>query len=167
MKKSSSVLFLFCVVFCVVCVVTADDVIRLLEQYGQAMVRKAPPNAFSLLTVKRTVGNSYVLQFTTETPALMITRNVTEGSLEYWRNTVKTMAWQGAFCTDELKDIMRRYRLTIVSGQLTDKLGDLCPRGHEHGTTGQSLLRISNRHCLACDREKFHERKQAKRSKKA
>ena len=42
-------------------------------------------------------------------------------------------------------------------------LGKLCPRGHEHGTTGQSLLRISNRHCLACDREKFHERKQAKR----
>ena len=42
-------------------------------------------------------------------------------------------------------------------------LGKLCPRGHEHGTTGQSLLRLSNRHCLACDREKFHERKQAKR----
>lgn len=42
-------------------------------------------------------------------------------------------------------------------------LGKLCPRGHEHGHTGQSLLRISNRHCLACDREKFHERKRAKR----
>ena len=46
-------------------------------------------------------------------------------------------------------------------------LGKLCPRGHEHGTTGLSLLRISNRHCIICDREKFHERKQAKRSKKA
>ena len=42
-------------------------------------------------------------------------------------------------------------------------LGKLCPRGHEHGTTGQSLLRISNRHCLDCDREKFHERGYAKR----
>ena len=42
-------------------------------------------------------------------------------------------------------------------------LGKLCPRGHEHGTSGQSLLRISNRHCILCDREKFHERKQAKR----
>ena len=41
-------------------------------------------------------------------------------------------------------------------------LGKLCPRGHEHGTTGQSLLRISNRHCLVCDREKFHERKAGK-----
>ena len=42
-------------------------------------------------------------------------------------------------------------------------LGKLCRRGHEHGSTGQSLLRISNRHCIVCDREKFHERKQGKR----
>ncbi len=46
-------------------------------------------------------------------------------------------------------------------------LGKLCPRGHAHGTTGQSLLRISNRHCILCDREKWHEkygpRRQAKR----
>ena len=41
-------------------------------------------------------------------------------------------------------------------------LGKLCPRGHEHGSTGQSLLRISNRHCLVCDREKFRERKAGK-----
>jgi hypothetical protein len=42
-------------------------------------------------------------------------------------------------------------------------LGKLCPRRHEYRGTGQSVLRISNRHCRACDREKFHERKQAKR----
>lgn len=42
-------------------------------------------------------------------------------------------------------------------------LGKLCPRGHAYHGTGQSLLRLSNRHCLACDREKFHERTQAKR----
>jgi hypothetical protein len=43
------------------------------------------------------------------------------------------------------------------------RLGKLCPRRHDHAGTGQSLLRITNRHCLACDREKFHERQQAKR----
>jgi hypothetical protein len=42
-------------------------------------------------------------------------------------------------------------------------LGKLCPRGHAWGSTGQSLLRRTNRHCGTCDREKFHERKQAKR----
>jgi hypothetical protein len=42
-------------------------------------------------------------------------------------------------------------------------LGKLCPRKHDYRGTGQSVLRRTNRHCRACDREKFHERKQAKR----
>ena len=42
-------------------------------------------------------------------------------------------------------------------------LGKLCPRVHDYGGTGQSVLRRTNRHCILCDREKFHERKQAKR----
>ena len=41
-------------------------------------------------------------------------------------------------------------------------LGKLCPRGHEFESTGLSLLRISNRHCIVCDREKFRERKVGK-----
>jgi hypothetical protein len=45
-------------------------------------------------------------------------------------------------------------------------LGKLCPRNHDYHDTGQSLLRRTNRHCCACDREKFHERKQAKRQQK-
>ena len=45
-------------------------------------------------------------------------------------------------------------------------LGKLCPRGHEHGNTGQSLLKISNRHCPACDREKWHEKGSARRQAK-
>jgi len=44
-------------------------------------------------------------------------------------------------------------------------LGKLCPRGHDDAGTGHSLLRLSNRHCLACDREKYHERKQAQRQR--
>jgi hypothetical protein len=43
------------------------------------------------------------------------------------------------------------------------QLGKLCPRKHDYRGTGQSVLRITNRHCRACDREKFRERKQAKR----
>jgi len=45
----------------------------------------------------------------------------------------------------------------------THSLGKLCPRQHDYRGSGQSVLRLSNRHCRACDREKFHERKQAKR----
>ncbi len=46
-------------------------------------------------------------------------------------------------------------------------LGKLCPRRHDYDYTGHSLLRLSNRHCLACDREKAMECKQAKRRAEA
>ena len=42
-------------------------------------------------------------------------------------------------------------------------LGKLCPRRHSYHGTGQSLLRRANLGCLACDREKAQERRQAKR----
>lgn len=42
-------------------------------------------------------------------------------------------------------------------------LGKLCPRNHDYQGTGQSLLRRTNRHCCACDREKFQERGKVQR----
>jgi len=41
-------------------------------------------------------------------------------------------------------------------------LGKLCPRRHDYNGTGQSLLRKINHLCLACDRERAKERRQAK-----
>src|SRR5262249_11809971 len=43
-------------------------------------------------------------------------------------------------------------------------LGKLCPRRHDYHGTGKSLLRQTNHLCLACDRERTKERRQAKRS---
>ena len=43
-------------------------------------------------------------------------------------------------------------------------LGKLCPRGHDYKGTGQSLLRKTNHLCLACDRERAKERRQAQRT---
>jgi hypothetical protein len=43
-------------------------------------------------------------------------------------------------------------------------LGKLCPRRHDYNGTGQSLLRKTNHLCLACDRERAKERRQAKRT---
>jgi len=42
-------------------------------------------------------------------------------------------------------------------------LGKLCPRGHAYHGSGQSLLRLANLGCLACDAEKARARRQAKR----
>ena len=42
-------------------------------------------------------------------------------------------------------------------------LGKLCPRRHEWGATGQSLLRRSNFRCRACENESRRERRAARR----
>ena len=45
----------------------------------------------------------------------------------------------------------------------THTLGRLCPRGHEWGRTGQSLLRCSNHRCRQCDNDQKRERRAAQR----
>jgi hypothetical protein len=44
-------------------------------------------------------------------------------------------------------------------------LGKLCPRGHEWGTTGQSLLRRSNHRCRICENEGRREKRAARTPK--
>jgi hypothetical protein len=83
------------------------------------------------------------------------TRNVAEVVGDNKRQTENAAKGKGA-----------NLRQTEKSTQGFDSgkyvLGKLCPRRHEFESTGQSLLRISNRHCIVCDREKFRERKAAK-----
>jgi hypothetical protein len=62
-----------------------------------------------------------------------------------------------------------RIRVHAAGGEATPEappfdatkyvLGALCPRRHEYGTTGQSLLRLANHGCLKCDAEKARERR--------
>ena len=42
-------------------------------------------------------------------------------------------------------------------------LGRLCPRRHEYGTTGQTLLRMPGFHCRQCENELARERRAAQR----
>ncbi len=43
-------------------------------------------------------------------------------------------------------------------------LGRLCPRGHEYGTTGRTLLRMPGFHCRQCENELARERRKAQRA---
>jgi hypothetical protein len=97
------------------------------------------------------------------------TRNVQERARDNSRQTKKDSKPQAANLrqtTKEPKSARDNYGQTEKSGAVYDTskyvLGKLCPRGHEFESTVQSLLRLSNRHCIVCDREKFHERKAGK-----
>ena len=77
---------------------------------------------------------------------------------------------KGEIVSDRKKEVSRTTKrsLAVLSFDTSKYvLGKLCPRQHDYGGTRHSLLRLSNRHRLACDREKFHERKQAKRQAEA
>jgi ferredoxin-like protein FixX len=49
----------------------------------------------------------------------------------------------------------------------THSLGKLCPRKHSYRGSGQSVLRLSDRHCLECDRLKSAAKREAKRQRQA
>ena len=38
----------------------------------------------------------------------------------FYRNSAKTAVWQATFCTIQLQDLMATFRLSLVSGNLTD-----------------------------------------------
>lgn len=42
-------------------------------------------------------------------------------------------------------------------------LGKLCPRKHEHGSTGQSLLKLPRKRCMQCESEKKREKRAAQK----
>ena len=46
-------------------------------------------------------------------------------------------------------------------------LGHLCPRGHEYGTTGQTLLRLPSRNCPTCINAFKREQRATKREGRA
>ena len=115
-----------------------------------------------------------------------ITDTVTDTSIQTEAERVAIRALQGVTdtitdtstepapaATDTVTDTESVTDTVTVTGHALEPfdttkyvLGKLCPRGHAWGNTGKSLLRRTNRHCGDCDREKFHERKQAKRQQK-
>jgi hypothetical protein len=111
------------------------------------------------LLLVNTASNDF-LSDTKTLPATAIVSDKKTAALAIMSDT------KGEILSDRNKRVSRTTKrsLAVLSFDTTKYvLGKLCPRGHDHEHTGQSLLRRSNRHCLACDREKFHERKQAKR----
>jgi hypothetical protein len=83
------------------------------------------------------------------------TGNVPENGKENYRQT-------GNEDMPQAVNLRQTEKSTPVYDSSKYVLGKLCPRRHEFESTGQSLLRLSNRHCIVCDREKFHERKAGK-----
>jgi hypothetical protein len=95
-------------------------------------------NSYSRQLVARTnssITNPTVPEQTTDMPSFVVKYTVVNRALDtksdgdknivsYAINTGITTAWSRAFCTDELKEIMGRYDVAMVTGQLVSKSGE-------------------------------------------
>jgi hypothetical protein len=99
-----------------------------LENYGKQLASSTQNNAITLSTVTKTIDQpmrAYKLQFKTAAKELMAEPNAQNNTVAYWTNRGKAEVWQTKFCTDKLKQIMATFRLNLVSGQLTDRRGEI------------------------------------------
>jgi hypothetical protein len=94
-------------------------------------------NAYShklIAITNSSISNPTVPEQTTDMPSFIVKYTVMNKSLNtksdgdknivsYAINTGITEAWGRAFCTDELKEIMSKYGVEMVTGQLISKSG--------------------------------------------
>jgi len=108
----------------------------------------------------------------TRTPARARSRKVSDRKVGD-DNTSDTKADQSSILSDKKEVIAMSLPEPVAPTFVSDSnvptydtskhyLGKLCPRRHDYNGTGQSLLRKTNHLCLACDRERAQERRQAK-----
>ncbi|MGE0278733.1 MAG: hypothetical protein AB7R40_25320 [Nitrospiraceae bacterium] len=112
---------------------------------------------------------------TSDTTALAATVHALQVQLAQMQSAIAALqAWQvtrqpeptqltGMTCQPEtpgsLPHVVNPPALTLPANRT---LGKLCPRGHDYQGTGQSLLRLPGRVCLACDKERAKARRQGR-----
>ena len=96
-----------------------------LEKYGNA-VSVTTDGTVKFVSARQTTEsptNAFQLKFETDDAALMSGLGAESGNAAYLTNVGITRAWSVRFCTDELKAIMSRYRIDLVTGNLTNLEG--------------------------------------------
>jgi hypothetical protein len=105
---------------------SASSLISELEKYGSA-VAVATDGAVIFVSAEQTTKsplNAFKLQFKTDRDALMSAPGAAPGNAAYLANFGRTELWSTRFCTEELKAIMSRYKIDLVSGDLTNLKGE-------------------------------------------
>lgn len=94
-----------------------------LERYAASVV-EATNGAVAFVSVTQTTADAFQIQFKSGHEALMSQPGAEPGNAAYLSNVGRTKAWSTRFCTPELKAIMSRFGVDIVTGNLTDLAGD-------------------------------------------
>jgi hypothetical protein len=103
-----------------------DPAILELQAYAKSLVQKYPRQLADVGNIKQTMRDpmaAYITPFIARDPELR-TKPVTPGASKTLEaNEKKTAQWDAIYCTDELRDILKKYRIFSASAQLYDEDG--------------------------------------------
>lgn len=97
-----------------------------LESYGKRISTTFDSNVIAYKSVTQTLQaplQAYLIAFTTSDGSFLANPAAATDKAAYLENTGKRLVWSKKFCTDELKGIMRRTKINIVSGDLQNREG--------------------------------------------
>jgi len=98
-----------------------------LEKYGHS-VATSTGGEIKLVSVKQTTKsplNAFIIIFKTDHEDLMSNPGAKPGNSAYYENQGRTMVWSAKFCTNKLKRIMLQHKIDLVTGELTNLVGEI------------------------------------------
>lgn len=97
-----------------------------LQTHGRAVEEATGGNVVFVEAVQTTTSPyAFVLRFETSDEALMSRPVAEPGDAGYVINSGRRNLWSRRFCTAELRSIMSRHRIVMVTGNLTDLMGEI------------------------------------------
>lgn len=98
---------------------------KAMNNYSDRLVEKTNLSISNPTSPKKTTDMpSYVVKYTINNDALITKEDGDKNITSYAINTGITTAWSQAFCTDDLKMIMSKYGVKMVTGQLVSRDGE-------------------------------------------
>jgi len=96
-------------------------------QYGSQLAGTFEKGSISYVNTSKTMETplvAYVVVFTSDDPVFQSAPNATTDKAAYLSNRSVALVWQTAFCKPELKELMQRQRVNIVTGTINNTRGD-------------------------------------------
>lgn len=95
------------------------------DKYSNELVTRANNSISSPSKPDKTTDRpTYVITYVIEKDELKTRKDADTNPTSFAINTGITTIWSNLFCTDELKGIMQKYDVFMISGQLIDREGE-------------------------------------------
>jgi len=93
-----------------------------MNRYSYDLIDRANKSISTPSNPKKTSDSpSYVITYVIEKDEIKTRKDGSTNKVSFMFNTVVTNMWSDLFCTNELKSIMAKYDIYMVSGKLYDK----------------------------------------------